>query len=431
MTSRAWQTVAAALCALFLVHVSASAAMAYSKADRVNVRSRPGFVGEIVTQLKKGQEVTVLDTVSLRRPAADEPPIWIKIALPPNAPAWASAEYIDAATGTVKADMLNVRSGPSYDHGIVARAKWGSTLKILAAEKEGWVQVAAPAGSVGFVPAAWLGTGTEGAALAAAGIERTTGTGRQVQGVAPVGVVPAPGTSVTNAALPVVAMRPATNAAPPTPTVATRPATNAVPPTPVVATRAVTNAVTNAVPPVVATPRITDNAWFEQFVTARGATHAAPTRPAKVVGTGTGAASTNSVGQARGSAPAPATVVTRPVRPLPVVPVPPLAEPASAAVDPSPPVRVAPASVIGEGRWVRREGIVVRPGNVAAPSFYALRTREGRTLMNFLFTTRSGPLSLKEYRGRVVIVTGREYLDRRPLWRHIPLLDIETIEAVR
>jgi hypothetical protein len=80
---------------------------------------------------------------------------------------------------------------------------------------------------------------------------------------------------------------------------------------------------------------------------------------------------------------------------------------------------------------VRREGVVVRPVNITAPSFYALKLRDSGGLANFLIAPQSGPETFREYRGRVVIVTGREYLDRRSVWRHIPLLDVETIEAVR
>lgn len=84
-----------------------------------------------------------------------------------------------------------------------------------------------------------------------------------------------------------------------------------------------------------------------------------------------------------------------------------------------------------EARRVRREGVVVRPFNIQAPSFYALKARDSGRIINFLMTTRAEPLNWREFRGKVVTVSGREYLDHRPFWNGIPLLNVDTIEAVR
>jgi len=82
-------------------------------------------------------------------------------------------------------------------------------------------------------------------------------------------------------------------------------------------------------------------------------------------------------------------------------------------------------------REVRREGLVIRPSNVTAPTFFALRARDSRKTVNFLFSTRPVPINWNEYRGRVVVVRGREYLDERYYWQGIPLLDVQEIEAAR
>lgn len=84
-----------------------------------------------------------------------------------------------------------------------------------------------------------------------------------------------------------------------------------------------------------------------------------------------------------------------------------------------------------EARRVRREGRVVRPSHIQAPSMYALQARDSGKIINFLMTTRAEPLNWREYRGKVVVVSGREYLDRRRIWNDIPLLNVDTIEAVR
>lgn len=84
-----------------------------------------------------------------------------------------------------------------------------------------------------------------------------------------------------------------------------------------------------------------------------------------------------------------------------------------------------------EARRVRREGRVVRAGNIQAPSFYALEARDSGKIINFLMTSRAEPLNWRQYHGRVVVITGREYLDRRRLWDDVPLLNVESIEAIR
>ena len=80
---------------------------------------------------------------------------------------------------------------------------------------------------------------------------------------------------------------------------------------------------------------------------------------------------------------------------------------------------------------MRREGLVIRPFNIQAPSYFALKATDSGKTVNFLFSTRPEPINWREYRGKVVIVTGREYLDARYFWQNTPLLDVETIEAVR
>lgn len=426
MTSRSWQVFAAAILVFLAGHPDVLAATAYSKADRVNVRSRPGFVGEIVTQLKRGQAVTVLDTIPLRRPAADEPPIWIKIELPSDAPAWANAEFVDPTTGVVKGDILNVRAGPTYDHGIVGRAKRGSTLKILAPGQDGWVQVAAPAGSVGFVPATWLTPSLDGvppgavvstrAAATPASPAATSGTAAlpASPAAAPTAVPTAAPTAVPGSTAGALPAAPPTNA-PVTGMVQTNLATTPVPAVPV---RPAASAPPVATAPGPASPSarsaVSANAWLEQFVTR------APTT------------STNAVTAAAPSVSTP--VVGRPIEGgVSSVAPPPVAAVAAGEVGEAEAVvrDLEPAVPESEARWVRREGLVVRPMNITAPSFYALKAREGGRLINFLIVSQGGVDSLREYRGRVVIVTGREYLDGRPMWQDTPLLDVEAIEAVR
>ena len=116
-------------------------------------------------------------------------------------------------------------------------------------------------------------------------------------------------------------------------------------------------------------------------------------------------------------------------QPVEAVPVVPVAQP-EVVETPAIPGGV-PGLNDAEARRVRREGVVVRPFNLQAPSFYALKARDSGRIINFLMTTRAEPLNWREFRGKVVIVSGREYLDHRSIWKGIPLLNVDTIEAVR
>ena len=64
------------------------------KKNRVNVRAQATQNSEVITQLKKGETVTVLEEIAARKPKRGEPAKWAKIQLPPNTPVWVYAPYI-------------------------------------------------------------------------------------------------------------------------------------------------------------------------------------------------------------------------------------------------------------------------------------------------------------------------------------------------
>ena len=142
------------LAALFVA--SASVAFAETgtvKADRVNVRGMAGMAGEVITQLSKGESVTVLEPVVVKASNGD-PTNWFKIALPANTPLWVSAAFVDT-NRTVSAKKLNVRGGPGENFSVVARLEKGAELKVLRREGD-WLEVQAPAGSAAYVVASFI-----------------------------------------------------------------------------------------------------------------------------------------------------------------------------------------------------------------------------------------------------------------------------------
>ena len=140
-------------------------------ASHVNVRTRPGLSGEVLTKLTNGEPILVLEEIMLKHSGPEEPSAWAKIALPATAHAWIKTAYIDAANKTITAKKLNLRGGPSENYGVVGHLVKGDAVTEIENKGE-WTQIAPPAGSFAYVAAQYLSQ--DAAALAAAGLTPPT-----------------------------------------------------------------------------------------------------------------------------------------------------------------------------------------------------------------------------------------------------------------
>lgn len=116
----------------------------------VNVRGQANLTSERLGLLKKGDAVTVLDTIKPAKHKNDEPALWYKIALPTNCTAWVNSQFVDAAAGTVKVKRLHVRSGPGENFSVIGLMEKGAAVKSLQTKGE-WVQIAPPADAYAFI----------------------------------------------------------------------------------------------------------------------------------------------------------------------------------------------------------------------------------------------------------------------------------------
>ncbi len=91
------------------------------------------------------------------------------------------------------------------------------------------------------------------------------------------------------------------------------------------------------------------------------------------------------------------------------------AEEAGAGGEPTPP------------RIVSHEGVVRTTMNIQSPTKYVLVDPASGKLVNYLYTTSTN-LNLREYKGRRIIVTGEEGLDKR--WENTPVITIERIRVL-
>jgi uncharacterized protein YgiM (DUF1202 family) len=130
-------------------------ATATVKCDVLDVRGQGSFAGEVITHVKKGESVTVLEEISLGHVPPNEPGQWSRIVLPTNALVWVDADFIDPETKAVRVKKLNVRGGPGENYSVVARLDKGTVVKEIR-KKEGWLEIEAPTNAVAFVASEYL-----------------------------------------------------------------------------------------------------------------------------------------------------------------------------------------------------------------------------------------------------------------------------------
>jgi hypothetical protein len=135
---------------------------------KINVRGQPALIGEVVTQLQKGESVTVLDYVKNERAKPGEPTNWAKIKLPANTPVWVYSEMI--RDGAVSATRLNLRAGPGDNYSVIGRLNRGDQVKTIRTMGD-WTEIEAPAGAYAFVDASLIKAAGESAVAA---VPRTT-----------------------------------------------------------------------------------------------------------------------------------------------------------------------------------------------------------------------------------------------------------------
>ncbi|TXT52253.1 MAG: hypothetical protein FD140_740, partial [Limisphaerales bacterium] len=139
---------AAALC--LSVTGAFAADEAVVKAARVNVRGQPTTGSEVVTQLKQGEKITVLEEIVHPKPGKGEPAKWLRIALPSNTPVWVSTLFL--TNGTVAVSRLNIRSGPGENFSVIGRVPKGTTVKELRRNGD-WLEIEAPASTFAYLAA--------------------------------------------------------------------------------------------------------------------------------------------------------------------------------------------------------------------------------------------------------------------------------------
>jgi hypothetical protein len=136
-------------CTAFFLAVSPSAEeTAVVTEGKVNVRGKPSLVGEVITQLERGDKVTVLERITAEKSKENEPTNWAKIKLPQNTPVWVFAPFVK--DGKVAATRLNLRAGPGENHDVIGRLNRGDEVKAIRTIEE-WTEIEAPKDAYAFI----------------------------------------------------------------------------------------------------------------------------------------------------------------------------------------------------------------------------------------------------------------------------------------
>jgi hypothetical protein len=125
------------------------------KGDHVRVRGQATLKSEVITLLKKGETVNVLEEIAAKKPKRGEPDKWAKIQLPPNTPVWVYAPYIETTNNTVNIKQLNLRAGPGERFSIIGRIERGTPVKPIRTT-DNWMEIETPPNAYAFVAAEML-----------------------------------------------------------------------------------------------------------------------------------------------------------------------------------------------------------------------------------------------------------------------------------
>lgn len=107
--------------------------------DRVSLRAAPDINAVLIDRAMSGDLLTLKD---------DSNAEWVGVAPPGDVDVWVHSKYIE--DGTVVPARLNVRSGPSLNHGVVGEVRRDDVLTVRGEVAE-WLRIAPPETTVIWV----------------------------------------------------------------------------------------------------------------------------------------------------------------------------------------------------------------------------------------------------------------------------------------
>lgn len=112
-----------------------------------NLRAKPSLNSEILISLKKGQQIRQIGSATDPKAPSDEPKEWVEVAAPAGTKVWIFAALVDPTSKTVRSAKVNLRAGPGRNYSEVGYVLRGTAIQELRSA-DGWIQIAAPEGTV-------------------------------------------------------------------------------------------------------------------------------------------------------------------------------------------------------------------------------------------------------------------------------------------
>ncbi|MDB6037632.1 MAG: N-acetylmuramoyl-L-alanine amidase LytC precursor, partial [Verrucomicrobiales bacterium] len=114
----------------------------------VNVRGQPSLYSEVITHLKQGDKVTVLEEITPEKPKPGDPDKWARIKLPEDTHVWVFAPYVK--DNAIAVPKLNLRGGPGENFSVLGRMQKGESIKPIRTLQD-WIEIEAPTNSSAFI----------------------------------------------------------------------------------------------------------------------------------------------------------------------------------------------------------------------------------------------------------------------------------------
>ena len=109
-----------------------------------------------MTQLRKGDKVSVLAKVTVAPPRKNEPVDWLRIVMPAAGETWVYLGFVEEGKVTVK--KLNVRAGDGERFSIVGRLAKGDVVKEKRTAGD-WIEIEHPPGAYAYIAAKFIDVG--------------------------------------------------------------------------------------------------------------------------------------------------------------------------------------------------------------------------------------------------------------------------------
>src|SRR5436190_13937662 len=116
--------------------------------NTVNVRGGPSLYSEVITHLKQGDKVTILEEITPQKPKPGDPDKWARIKLPDDTHVWVFASYVKDDVVAMK--KINVRGGPGENFSVLGQLQKGDRIKPLRTLQD-WIEIEAPANASAYI----------------------------------------------------------------------------------------------------------------------------------------------------------------------------------------------------------------------------------------------------------------------------------------